>query len=210
MEPAAILPPLLLTMPPAKIEALSTKTPALECPPEIVPLLVMPPVKLDTVAGVPLVVPTTMPSPDFAMIVPTLLLLIPPAKVPTELRRIPANGLLILPLLPMPPVKLDSWTSTTLSPSVPLLVMPPAKVETLKAKIAAACAEIVPLLVIPPPNDVVFRTAMPATPVPLEVNGSAIILPLLETCMPPTMTAALLTSMPALAARIVPLSTSAP
>ena len=71
--------------------------------------------------------------------------------------------------------------------------MPPAKVETLKAKIAAACAEIVPLLVIPPPNDVVFFTAMPATPVPLEVNGSAIILPLLETCMPPTMTAALLT-----------------
>ena len=153
----------------------------------------MPPEKLDTEAGVPLVVPTTMPSPDFAMIVPTLLLLISPAKVPTELRRIPANGLLILPLLPMPPVKLDSWTSTTLSPSVPLLVMPPAKVETLKAKIAAACAEIVPLLVIPPPNDVVFFTAMPATPVPLEVNGSAIILPLLETCMPPRMTPALLT-----------------
>lgn len=93
--------------------------------------------------------------------------------------------------------------------TTPRLLMPPAKVETSESRIAKRSAEIVPLLVMPPPNVVVFCTTMPlADPVPLVIR--AVIVPLLETCMPPTMTPPLLTSMPALVARIVPLSTSAP
>jgi hypothetical protein len=115
LEPAAILPPLLLTMPPAKSESLSTKTPALECPPEIVPLLVMPPKKVDTKALVLVgVAPTKMPAADFTVIVPPLLLTIPPAKVSTRTTRIPSKVPVILPLLtiapplPEPPAKVDS------------------------------------------------------------------------------------------------------
>ena len=145
-----------------------------------------------------------MPSPDFAAIVPTLLLLIPPAKAPTELTRIPLKRPMILPLLLMPPPKLDSWKSRTLPPEIaPLLVMPPAKVETSEAMMAARPEEIVPLLVMPPPNVVVCCTAMP---LPLLAD----IVPLLETWMPPEIIPPLLTRMPMFVALIVPLSMIAP
>jgi hypothetical protein len=224
LESAAIRPPLLLTMLPVKIEAFSTKTPtpALVKKPtaEIVPPLVMPPEKLDTEAtpGV-LVPPTKIPLPDFPVIVPPLLLTIPPAKLSTKPTRIPLNAPVILPLLtiapplPGPPTKMDREESPMPMPpaTVPPLLMPPVKVETRETVIAKGFAEIVPLLVMPPPNDVVFCTAMPVpSAVPLESTSTAVILPLLETWMPPTITPPLLTSMPTLVARIVPLSTSAP
>ena len=127
-----IAPPVLLTMaPPALLPTnrapLLTKMPAL--PAEIVPLLVTPPVKVETPrAEMPLaiaaeIVPAlTMPPPAleepnwaalvmrmplFAEIVPPVPLVMAPAKVCGSAMRMPVKAAEIAPLLEIPPANVD-------------------------------------------------------------------------------------------------------
>jgi hypothetical protein len=121
VEPAAILPLLLLLISPEKSEALSTKMPTR--PVEvIVPALMMPPVKVVTsLISMPL---------EPATILPLLLLRISPEKSEALSTKMP--WALVLDII------------------VPLLVIPPRKVVTVLRKMPVKAVEIVPLFVMPP------------------------------------------------------------
>jgi hypothetical protein len=121
VEPAAILPLLLLLISPEKSEALSTKMPTR--PVEvIVPALMMPPVKVVTsLISMPL---------EPATILPLLLLRISPEKSEALSTKMP-------------------W-ALVLDTIVPLLVIPPRKVVTVVRKMPVKAVEIVPLFVMPP------------------------------------------------------------
>ena len=126
VEPAAILPLLLLLISPEKSEALSTKMPTR--PVEvIVPALMMPPVKVVTrLISMPLEPATILPllllriSPEksealstpWALVLDIIvpLLVIPPRKVVTVLRKMPVKAVEIVPLFVMPPRKVAAFT----------------------------------------------------------------------------------------------------
>ena len=126
VEPAAILPLLLLLISPEKSEALSTKMPTR--PVEvIVPALMMPPVKVVTsLISMPLEPATILPllllriSPEksealstpWALVLDIIvpLLVIPPRKVVTVLRKMAVKAVEIVPLFVMPPRKVAAFT----------------------------------------------------------------------------------------------------
>jgi hypothetical protein len=116
--------------------------------PVIVPLLVIPPMKVATPDRVSK--PTPMPA-DPAEIVP--ILITPPANVDTLLRSMPEAPAAILPVLVMPPPPAELPKTATLPTRIPALfvadrrpelVRPPAKVVSPNILMALPPAEIVP------------------------------------------------------------------
>ena len=118
---------------------------------EITPLLLMPPVNVET--GPPDgVMPTKIPLPPTSIVA---LLLIPPPNVETLVTVIPAPLLpfVIVPELLMPPTMVAPFTRIPLfeeKPTTPLLVRPPTSVASLLIRMPVAVALTVPVLMTLP------------------------------------------------------------
>src|SRR5579871_5045955 len=111
---------------------------------EIIPVLVMPPAKVETLTTASPLVPAEM--------VP--LLVMPPENAEIAWANMPHCIAVIVPLLVIPPENVEIVKAymplACADEIVPLLVMPPENVETLLAKAPEKWASIVPLLVKPP------------------------------------------------------------
>jgi hypothetical protein len=141
---ALIVPPLVT--PPAKVETSKSEMPVFA---RIVPLFTMPP----PATGLPNTEPVKTPMPlNFpAEIKP--LLLIAPAKVSKEKpTKIPLRAPRIVPLLVMPPEKMEKLT--TPMPDVLLLITPPAALKMPPEKSCTLATKTAPTLPGTPPPEI--------------------------------------------------------
>jgi hypothetical protein len=177
---ALIVPPLSLTISPVNLLTRVTPIPT-PLGAVIEPLLVIPPVKVDTrLTTMPLVpeieplfrmLPTKLPTPPLLLLLNGLV----PTRMPIPLPNLPPAAV-IVPLLVIPPVKVVASTRMPVKDAeiVPLLMMLPEKIELHAHRLMPVAALIAPplsLTMLPEK----FLTLLMLIPAPVV----AVIVPLL-------------------------------
>ena len=139
------------------------------CAAEIVPELLMPPVNVEPVMRIPVLVAVIVLAPSIRMPRPDAR--ISPLSTIAPLMVLPAMAMAVLAVIVpeleiLPPLKLETpviWMPRVAAVITPALVMPPWKVETVLTRMPTALALMVapPALTMPPENDETLMTAMP-------------------------------------------------
>ena len=192
----AVIVPVLM-MPPKGAASWSAMPVA---PPEIVPLLLMAPAKVEVTPSTSI---PTLPVIEPVLVMPPLTALLP--KCATDCTTMPPLNPVIVPLLVMPPKKVETWEilrPRTGAKIVPLLVMPPVKVgpkipiALLVALILLVRSSEMPPLIVPVVSAIPPLIVLPlVNPMPF-----GLIVPVLKMVL---VMVELLMAMPVMAAELV-------